>query len=363
VIGQNAVALSRHFPISRELRLLDKLLCRQWCELPLALKKGPIRQKLSRLVAKLVGLPFSVRVAALVHPAATDWHYSFIAEAKRTLLEERDVKAEAMLRGLEAIWSSLTSDQSSDSCFAIGTPFRIKSTGWAQRCLLEQPRDLTYDKTFQAVSQNDSEFIHDLVRASNLIEVTWPAAWEEIRRTVRYVVPFRSQGRDSFTRGRTLGAVYLSWRRGDPLWLAEMLVHEARHNRLNLLQRRTRLYRNDDELRYWSPWRQTNRPFMGILHGVYAFTGVARFHGLLIVKGHPITPLGIRRIMEESDRVVSMLRLLNRHGQWTTSGQKALEELREEAVELLDCRDHLIQHICPGYTSRSSREAALAAVT
>ncbi len=270
------------------------------------------------------------------------------------LVDGSEINEKELVETLETVCHSLANGESSDSREVPGTPFRITSTAaWARRCIRTtkaadiHPIDITTNG--RPPSQEQVAFVEDLTRASSILEETWPETWHDIRTTIRYVVPFRGQPNDSFTSARTFGAVYITPRLGDAVALAEALLHEARHNRLLMLQRRVRLYDNDNDCRYWSAWRQTDRPLRGILHGVYAFTGVCRFHGLLLRKGFPLTPLGLRRIMEESDRVFSMLKLLNKYGRWTSDGRKVLDELEDESFELFGCRDFLVQHLCPGY--------------
>jgi HEXXH motif-containing protein len=58
--------------------------------------------------------------------------------------------------------------------------------------------------------------------------------------------------------------------------LAATLAHELQHSKLNILLRVVPLVRTDpDEARYYAPWRRDPRPAAGLLHGIYAFLGVA----------------------------------------------------------------------------------------
>ncbi|MGH7025568.1 MAG: aKG-HExxH-type peptide beta-hydroxylase [Caulobacteraceae bacterium] len=60
------------------------------------------------------------------------------------------------------------------------------------------------------------------------------------------------------------------------LRLAESIIHEAMHLHLTLLERDCPLVRDVDGQTF-SPWRQTHRPFGGVLHGVYVFVRLAAF--------------------------------------------------------------------------------------
>ncbi|CAL9646161.1 hypothetical protein SUDANB140_06486 [Streptomyces sp. enrichment culture] len=58
---------------------------------------------------------------------------------------------------------------------------------------------------------------------------------------------------------------------------AAVLTHEAQHSKLSALLHMYSLHRFDTAHRFYAPWRDDPRPLRGMLHGLYAFTGVARF--------------------------------------------------------------------------------------
>ncbi|MEU0385541.1 HEXXH motif domain-containing protein [Streptomyces chartreusis] len=66
-------------------------------------------------------------------------------------------------------------------------------------------------------------------------------------------------------------------RPGSPLALAETLVHELQHSKLAALLHLFPLLEDDRAERYYAPWRTDPRHLTGLLHGAYAFTGVAGF--------------------------------------------------------------------------------------
>ncbi|NEB20733.1 aKG-HExxH-type peptide beta-hydroxylase, partial [Streptomyces coelicoflavus] len=102
---------------------------------------------------------------------------------------------------------------------------------------------------------------------------------------VRAVVPY---GRTALTppapptvavsasSGDSFGAMVIS-RPGSALALAETLVHEFQHSKLAALLHLFPLLDDDREERYYAPWRADPRHLTGLLHGAYAFTGVAGF--------------------------------------------------------------------------------------
>ncbi|MGC5563631.1 HEXXH motif domain-containing protein [Streptomyces sp. FR-108] len=88
--------------------------------------------------------------------------------------------------------------------------------------------------------------------------------------------PVRPGARGSASSGDAFGAMNIS-RPATGLVLAEILVHEFQHSKLAALLHLFPLTENDREERYYAPWRPDPRHLTGLLHGVYAFTGVSGF--------------------------------------------------------------------------------------
>ncbi|MFC7896837.1 aKG-HExxH-type peptide beta-hydroxylase [Streptomyces sp. NPDC057381] len=80
----------------------------------------------------------------------------------------------------------------------------------------------------------------------------------------------------SASSGDSFGAMLIS-RPGSALALAETLVHEFQHSKLAALLHLFPLLDDDREECYYAPWRADPRHLTGLLHGAYAFTGVAGF--------------------------------------------------------------------------------------
>ncbi|MGW6928950.1 aKG-HExxH-type peptide beta-hydroxylase [Lentzea sp. NPDC054927] len=58
--------------------------------------------------------------------------------------------------------------------------------------------------------------------------------------------------------------------------LAEAIVHELQHSKLNALMDLLPLHQADNAW-FYAPWRDDPRPLGGLLHGIYAFTSVVEF--------------------------------------------------------------------------------------
>lgn len=75
------------------------------------------------------------------------------------------------------------------------------------------------------------------------------------------------------------GFIYLSMG-SDPLVTAELLVHEATHQYMNLLCRLGPLDDGSDEQLYYSPFKDTHRPLSAIITAYHAFGNILLFYAL-----------------------------------------------------------------------------------
>ena len=115
------------------------------------------------------------------------------------------------------------------------------------------------------------------------------AAWEVLVRHHRWaaeplpgvvsvivpLTPHRDTDLVSVTTPAAFGAIATSWP-PDPVTMAETLVHEGQHVKLCGLLDMVPLVTSGGEQVY-APWRQDPRPAGGLLQGVYAHLGIARF--------------------------------------------------------------------------------------
>ncbi|MFJ9722501.1 aKG-HExxH-type peptide beta-hydroxylase [Streptomyces sp. NPDC101209] len=102
---------------------------------------------------------------------------------------------------------------------------------------------------------------------------------------IRTIVPWQAADPDggdtdhpqlSASTGDAYASMVIS-RPPDAVRLAETLVHEFQHSKLAALLHHFLLVEDDRAERYYAPWRSDPRHLTGLLHGAYAFTGVAGF--------------------------------------------------------------------------------------
>jgi HEXXH motif-containing protein len=102
---------------------------------------------------------------------------------------------------------------------------------------------------------------------------------DELRTMIVALTPLERQNRligRSATAPDSFGCVALS-EPTSALPLAITLVHELQHSKLAALLDLVDLVRPDSGARFYAPWRDDPRPAYALLHGAYAYLGVATF--------------------------------------------------------------------------------------
>ena len=136
---------------------------------------------------------------------------------------------------------------------------------------------VTTPDTTELVSGGDihafSECVHDAL--------TWIASIDgelcrSIRNLIHWYVPLRSPS--PMRSSRELIGVIHAPEGQSRLRLCESIVHEFHHNELFVLET-THGVAHHQKAIFYSPFRSDPRPLSGLLHGLQAFLGVARFYG------------------------------------------------------------------------------------
>jgi HEXXH motif-containing protein len=158
-----------------------------------------------------------------------------------------------------------------------------------------------------------------------------PALTDELPFVVSQMVPVGvdPERHLSASYREALGTVYLSLH-PDPLTMAEAVLHELQHNKLNAVLTTRPLLENDPEERYTSPVRPDPRPLLGVLLAVHAFVPVAALHLAMRDAQDPAS-----RGARAEARLAQVVRgneeglvMLERHARPTPDGGALLAELR-----------------------------------
>ncbi len=121
------------------------------------------------------------------------------------------------------------------------------------------------------------EWVASLREALAIVERALPDFRAEIDLLLQQVVPvgFDAESHLSASYRESLGTIYVSLH-PNPLTMAEALIHEVSHNKLNALLELDPVLNNGYTETFTSPVRPDPRPLMGVLLAVHAFQPVAR---------------------------------------------------------------------------------------
>lgn len=186
--------------------------------------------------------------------------------------------------------------------------------------------------------RSTEEWRQALDHALGIIEAGLPALHAELATTLRRVVPvgYHPERHLSASYTEAPGLIYMTLH-PDPLTLAEAIIHETQHGKLNALLWQDAVLVNGRSEWTTSPVRDDLRPLMGVLLAVHAFVPVARLHRALADVGHPIAETGPFQARREAvlNSNADGLRTLYRLGQWTDVGARlrnALSRMQDECV-------------------------------
>ena len=171
-----------------------------------------------------------------------------------------------------------------------------------------------------------------LSEALELVRLALPTVHAELEGSLRRIVPvgFEPERHLSASYREAPGLVYLTLH-PSALTLAEAIVHETQHGKLNVLGWFDPALSNGRTTWTPSPVRPDLRPLSGVLLAVHAFVPVAAMHLRLAELGHPIThtpEFAMRRaqVIAGNERGLEIVRRL---GEPTAIGRQLLGVLEE----------------------------------
>jgi len=169
-----------------------------------------------------------------------------------------------------------------------------------------------------------------LREALEMVRLSMPSWWAELPRALDRLVPVGWHDERHFSASyREAPLVAYLTLHPDPLTLAEAIVHETQHGKLNLLTWLDPVLENAYTEWTSSPVRPDLRPVMGVLLAVHAFIPVAALHHGLATADHPSakTPQFARRRSEVLSGNARGLAILREKAKPTVTGARLLAEL------------------------------------
>lgn len=131
------------------------------------------------------------------------------------------------------------------------------------------------------------EWTSKLGEAFAILHEHAPSTHEEMRLALELIVPvgFAEERHFSVSYRDSVGALYMTLT-SNVMTLAEALIHEFQHNKLNAVLHSDPLLENGTEASFASPVRPDPRPLLGVLMAVHAFLPVARLYRDMTRAGH-----------------------------------------------------------------------------
>lgn len=177
-----------------------------------------------------------------------------------------------------------------------------------------------------------AEWVQRLSEALHVIRGTLPEWFNELGSSLTRIVPvgWDADSHLSASYREAPGLAYLSLH-PNTLTMAEAIVHETQHSKLNRMLYFDPILSNGDSVWAKSEVRPDLRPLRGVLLAVHAFVPVAAMHCALAEADHEIArdPSFARRLTEVRETNSRGLDTLESLGEPTEVGRRVLQGLRD----------------------------------
>jgi HEXXH motif-containing protein len=201
------------------------------------------------------------------------------------------------------------------------------------------------DKTGNAVSlggRTTREWTVALIEALDLIGQILPGWAAELPSALRRVVPvgYEPEMHLSASYREAQGLCYVTLH-PSRLTLAEALVHESQHGKLNTMSYLDPVLHNAFTEWCSSPVRSDLRPLWGVLLAVHAFVPVSMMHARMAARGHPLSA-GRDFASRRAEVLVGNLngmKILEEKSEPSPLGRRLLEEMRRVLDVLGDAHE------------------------
>ena len=224
--------------------------------------------------------PGRLRWGRWLLPRATRLEVEGSGDAARIAYDGPDGPGEVRLARQDGEWRSTAGDEQR----------RVARHGVAFDLLAREAIDLVDFREFDgrvvpAVEPRMVPVFHD---ALDIIRSYTPEYVPWVARVLHQVFLLQPTGErvESGSVENYLGLVHLS-EHPEPLPVAELLVHEASHQYMNVVRKVEPLDDGSDSRTYWSPPVSANRPIAKIIAALHAFGNVQLFYRLCAARGLP----------------------------------------------------------------------------
>ncbi|WP_340372268.1 HEXXH motif-containing putative peptide modification protein [Peribacillus sp. FSL E2-0218] len=169
--------------------------------------------------------------------------------------------------------------------------------------------------------------------ALQLIKISWPEMFAEIDGNIENIVFFNPPGLPFFSDFRVHGTIFACHVARPVVKIAEWLIHEASHNRLNTIMCARPHIFNDMKPIYTSPWRDELRPLYGIYHGCFVHCRVLHFYRLLKKKRATYKGVSMESEIERiSEELQLGLSTIEEHASLSPDGEALVHDMQNLVI-------------------------------
>jgi HEXXH motif-containing protein len=152
----------------------------------------------------------------------------------------------------------------------------------------------------------------------------WPEMFSELRHTTQAFFFFAGETAIGSSDIRSHGAIFLRTEHAEnPVTLAEEMIHEASHTRLNAAMARRKMFTNSDDERFQTPLRKDERPMFGLFHQMFVLVRLAEYYRRLPAE----VSSSIGRHAKIEAQLAESIRTVGRHARFTPIGEAIFESI------------------------------------
>ncbi len=116
-----------------------------------------------------------------------------------------------------------------------------------------------------------NQFSEKILNALTIISLYSPSSFERFLAFTDVIIPVQDESLVSYSHQELPGHSMINLYDRDFVDLMDDLLHENGHHHLNHFLNTNSLIKEPEEHNYYSPWRETLRPFRGIYHAYFTF--------------------------------------------------------------------------------------------
>lgn len=282
------------------------------------------------------GVPF----APLLHPDVFRWYFGLSQKAKG---EDGDALGKHLER-VSVLEQTVRSSRlrARENLGVIGAAIDVDVGSEGAKATLDRGIETLHKAVGRSkvhiVPAPGPQVLGVLRGAFDLVREVWPEAYAETHDSLQKLVIFRGDALISYTDFKYHGSVFLGYEETaqteDSVTMADELVHEAAHVRLNTALVVDPHFRNDVAERYSSPLRREPRSMFGVFHQAFALSRLTQFYARLEDKYPGQTAEDLARVAGDLRQALA---IIERHAQLTDRGESFLDDARDLAHRVKGC--------------------------